>query len=589
MNPRLFRLSVLSAALFSGHAAAVGFGEIVLLSRVGEPLRAEVPLLAGAGEQIDTACFSLATLPGSDLPVVSSGRIRLARDGQNYRLFITGTKPIAEPIFVIALRANCGIELQRDFVLMPPAPLMLAAADGYGQAPTAAVVSKKTANFQEIRAREGDTLESIAEAQATGNLVEQRRLLTAMKRANPGLSAEQPLSEDTAVRIPKLRKSYAAESAEHAEPPPVTQRREAPPPRPRKAAPPPEVRPAPSANTQDRLVLGAPPAEATAGEKPVAQRGTQSEMDERMLKLETTLNLLNQEVEKLNNALTLTTEALAVQNKLQNAQALQAEAASAPAAIKVIAPAPLPAERTSQSNWLELLLSALVGGGIAAGLAHLLARRATRNANAEMPLAVNGYRHEVVPHLAPTAPPTPAGKAAPAPSLSSGEVDIPLDFSDKKAVDVDFDDGNSALELAEIMLSFGRIHGAAETLAQHIEENAPDNIQPWSMLLDLYRRGDMRAEFETLATRMRNKFNVHVNAWEDSSTPVSGLKSLEDYAHVVWRINHSWGTQDCLDYLFDLVHDNRAGTRGGFPLEVVEEIALLMRVLEEGYGLRRRG
>ena len=186
-------------------------------------------------------------------------------------------------------------------------------------------------------------------------------------------------------------------------------------------------------------------------------------------------------------------------------------------------------------------------------------------------------------------PPTPAGKAAPAPSLSSGEVDIPLDFSDKKAVDVDFDDGNSALELAEIMLSFGRIHGAAETLAQHIEENAPDNIQPWSMLLDLYRRGDMRAEFETLATRMRNKFNVHVNAWEDSSTPVSGLKSLEDYAHVVWRINHSWGTQDCLDYLFDLVHDNRAGTRGGFPLEVVEEIALLMRVLEEGYGLRRRG
>jgi len=139
------------------------------------------------------------------------------------------------------------------------------------------------------------------------------------------------------------------------------------------------------------------------------------------------------------------------------------------------------------------------------------------------------------------------------------------------------------------MLSFGRIHGAAETLAQHIEENAPDNIQPWSMLLDLYRRGDMRAEFETLATRMRNKFNVHVNAWEDSSTPVSGLKSLEDYAHVVWRINHSWGTQDCLDYLFDLVHDNRAGTRGGFPLEVVEEIALLMRVLEEGYGLRRRG
>lgn len=109
-------------------------------------------------------------------------------------------------------------------------------------------------------------------------------------------------------------------------------------------------------------------------------------MEERMLKLETTLNLLNQEADKLNNVLTLTTEALAVQNKLQNAQALQAETASAPAAIKAIAPRPVPADRSSQNNWLELLLSALVGGGIAAGIAHLLARRATRNANAEMPL-----------------------------------------------------------------------------------------------------------------------------------------------------------------------------------------------------------
>jgi pilus assembly protein FimV len=44
-----------------------------------------------------------------------------------------------------------------------------------------------------------------------------------------------------------------------------------------------------------------------------------------------------------------------------------------------------------------------------------------------------------------------------------------------------------------------------------------------------------------------------------------------------------------MDYLYELVHDNRAGNRSGFPLEVVEEIALLMRTLENGYGLRRRG
>jgi len=43
-----------------------------------------------------------------------------------------------------------------------------------------------------------------------------------------------------------------------------------------------------------------------------------------------------------------------------------------------------------------------------------------------------------------------------------------------------------------------------------------------------------------------------------------------------------------MDYLYQLVHDNRAGQRSGFPLEVVEEIVLLLLVLEAAYGLQRQ-
>jgi len=604
MNPRLFRLSALSAALFSSYASAIGFGEINLLSRIGEPLRAEVPVMANASEQIETACFTLATLRGSDLPVVSAARIRVARNGPNYRLYITGTKPIAEPIFIIGLRANCGVDLQRDYVLMPPPPLMLAETDLPSAAPaaSASVVSKKSGNFQEVRAREGETLESIAESHAPDSVVEQRRLLAALKRANPSLAGDQPLPEDTTVRIPNLRKQIAAEADTTAEPPPRPQRvaSSEPPPRPKRVAPPPP-RPAPppvAKGPTDRVVLGAPPEEAKAGEKAVAPHATAGEMQERMLKLETTLTLLNQEVEKLNTALALTTEALAAQQKLQTAQSLQnAPEANAPA-VKAAVPTTTAPDHSNQGNWLELLLSAVVGGGIAAGLAQLLSRRSSRSLDDEMPLAVNAYRHEVSPTAPPAAAPlatpvaTPVPPAEPASASGPTQVDIPLDahqsdFGKSHVVDVDFNDENSALELAEIMLSFGRVRGAAETLAMHIEENAPDNIQPWTMLLDLYRRGDMQEEFGSLSGRMRKKFNVQIPAWEDSTTPISGLKSLEDYAHVVWRVTNSWGTQDCLDYLFELVHDNRAGKRSGFPLEVVEEIALLMRVSEVAYGLKR--
>ena len=596
MNSRSFQLSALSAALFSSMASAVGFGEINLLSRVGEPLRAEVPVLTRAGEEIETVCFSLAALPGSDLPVVSAARTRLVRNGQNYRLLITGNQPIVEPVFTIALRASCGADLQRDYILMPAPPLMLAETSREIPLPAASAPPRKTGNFREWRARDGDTLEGIAESQAPANETEQRRWLAAMQQANPDIALDTVLAEGTPVRIPNVRNRTANKRNTGAEALPTARHAtadEAPAPRPKKPRPESNLA-TPAGRGTDRVILGTPPEELKPGEKAVPAPATLSQMEERMLKLETTLHLLNQEVDKLNSALVLTTEALAAQHKLQAAQALQASPNVPPAVQAAVATPPKP-DRPSQDNWLELLISALVGGGIAAGLAHVLGRR--RSDNEEIPLAMAIRQPDVQARKSgfSALPIQQEAKAPPADELSgstTAEVDIHLDgattdCSPTDAITVGVDEGNSALELAEIMLSFGRVRGAAETLALHIEENSPNNIQPWAMLLDLYRRGDMRAEFDTLATTMREKFNVHVPAWEDSTTPVSGLKSLEDYAHIVWRAANSWGTQECLNYLFELVHDNRAGQRSGFPLEVVEEIALLMLVLEEGYGLKR--
>jgi len=601
MKPRILLLSTLIAALFPDYASAIGLGQIVLHSRVGEPLRAEVPIIAAAGEPIDTACFSLANIPGADLPVVSNARVRLARNGSDARLIITGNRPLAEPVFIVALRAHCGIDLQRDYVLMPPPPVSLAMADGQ-EAPTQAAASppsrKASRNFVDYRAQDGETLVTIAEARLPGDPAGQQRLLAALERANPNLTADQPLAYDTAVRIPNPRNNTAAKDRSESLAAQSSPAADAAPPAPRPKRTPVKAAPAPTGGA-DRLVLGAPPDELAAGEKAAPRRPGNAEMEERMLKLETTLQLLNQEVEKLNSALTLTTEALEAQHKLQTAQALQAPPSSVAPTVDAAVAKPVRIESRESSNWVELLTSALVGGGIAVGIAHLLGRRNRRLDEEDVLPALNGYRREVQPSPPPPsstvkeqAPASaPPSNFAPAP-LAAGGVDIPLETEEDEktrpgSVAVSYDDGNSALELAEIMLSFGRLRGAADTLAQYIEENTPDNIQPWSMLLDLYRRGDMREEFESLAAPMRRRFNVHVPSWDDSSTPVSGLKSIEDYAHIIWRITNSWGSQECMDYLHDLVHDNRAGTRSGFPLEVVEEIVLLMRTLEEGYDTKR--
>ena len=96
----------------------------------------------------------------------------------------------------------------------------------------------------------------------------------------------------------------------------------------------------------------------------------------------------------------------------------------------------------------------------------------------------------------------------------------------------------------------------------------------------------MHAEYAALLPAVRQKFNLDVPAWQDLETAVSGLRSLEDFGHVAKRVQTTWGTQAAMDYLYELVHDTRNGQRSGFPLEVVEEIVLLMLILEDAYGLQ---
>lgn len=579
MDSRLRFSSVVGIALLSGHAGAVGFGDIHLISRIGEPLRAEVDLIAGGQESVETACFSLAPMRDSDLPAVTSARIQLSRADNRLRLIIAGTRPIADPIFAIGLRASCGVELQRDFVLMPEAPLAapeLPRLQAAGEPAPA-----KPAAGKEWRASEGETLESIAEALAGNNARERRRILAALRRANPGLESSLSMAEGTAVAIPEFHRQDAAvphrrpSAPRRALPPSALAERSSLPPRRETAAEPAKAGPAAGG---DRLVLGAPPADARPGEKPTPPG--MPEMEERVRKMEATLNLLNDQIAKLDQALTLATEAIATQQKLQAAQAALAtrkKAGEAIAAAPVPPPVPQPAQPES-GHWLEMLLSA-IGGGIFASLAALFLTRRLKSA-----AAANPQPQPVWP-LAATSETSPP-PAAPAPEPAPADP-LPDPSPAMEPVEVQENDRDSLLRLTEIMLSFGRVRDAADALAQYIDEASPDQIQPWTMLLDLYRRGNMPKEFEHLAGRMQERFNILLPTWDEAKSDDNGLRSIEDYPHIVAPLTENWGRQECMDFLNSLVKDNRSGERRGFPLEIVEQIVLLMRVLEDGYGLKR--
>lgn len=150
----------------------------------------------------------------------------------------------------------------------------------------------------------------------------------------------------------------------------------------------------------------------------------------------------------------------------------------------------------------------------------------------------------------------------------------------------DTQDVNPVMELAEIMLSFGRTHGAAQTLQEFIEAHPKETLLPWMKLLEIYRSGDMRDEFDELAGKLHGNFNVEIQHWDLSAPPppraediAPKARTLEEAPHICEQVVATWGTPGCLDYLRHLLSDNRGGSRSGFTMPVVQEILLLIDIL----------
>jgi hypothetical protein len=261
--------------------------------------------------------------------------------------------------------------------------------------------------------------------------------------------------------------------------------------------------------------------------------------------------------------------------------------AAAPAAAPAMQAAPAPKARPAAepSRWHDGLLFGLLAAAVAGTLLWLRGRSQRRalpeSADLDQPTEPQAARS----HLSEVDFPLDADAPLPRPRQLTERQAVPTQPAPDLAEDhsIDVAEHESAMELAEIMLSFGRIHGAAQTLADYIEANPRHSVEPWLRLLEIYHGAGMRAEFEALARHLNQTFNIEVLAWEGKGRDLYP-DDLESYPHIMDGVQAGWGTAKCLDYLQHLMRDNRNGTRDGFPVAVLYDILLLIGVLEERLG-----
>lgn len=571
MNRLAFRylLPVLLAAL-SGAAYALGLGELHGQPSLGERLRLEVDILGEGKVSLDSACFRLVQpAGGGDLPWLKKATLSI-RKGSPSVLQIATEAPLREPITQIALQVGCGLEFGKEYVLfaspvsqaLPEKPTVpLLARPPVAKPPVSRVRSPKS----------GDLPMQAALPQRLVPLPAGKRQLAS------GLPDRLLLSSGEDVGEPSLRLATELPGQVQA-----------------------------AATDAQRDVLRLEFRMLLAMNE---QATTQLATAEKLRNMEGTLGELQQRAtdfsQRVEKGVTPTDPAAARPQ------------AAAPA--PVVEPAP---EAASGFVFYGLLCGALLG---------LLGWFGWRKYQEQPKRSVLDEDKEDSPYLM-VDPRRDGEREEPGvvdlpvePEVSGAPVALDLELDDARlkapaprhsesldsvlsvsatTLDEHFE-ANPVMELADIMLSFGRVKGAAQALQEYIDNNPQEALQPWIRLMDVYRMAGMKTEFEAVSRNLNQNFNVEVQEWgpaeaaqsldlvldEDASpAPVPAApkpECLEDMPRLMSTVCEQWGAGDVVGYLYQLLRDNRGGQRVGFSLPVVEEILFLIELKETAHRMEK--
>lgn len=139
---------------------------------------------------------------------------------------------------------------------------------------------------------------------------------------------------------------------------------------------------------------------------------------------------------------------------------------------------------------------------------------------------------------------------------------------------------DSTLAEAKLLMSVNRHQDAIAHLKLTIEAQPKACINHWLYLLEIYRKLDLKDEFEAHATGLHQIYNVMTPVWYDTKVAMVVPQSLEEFPHIMEKLYTVWPGHLAGAYLRGLIADNRGGERVGFGKAVLREILMLIEILD---------
>lgn len=575
----------------SGQAVAIGLGDLRGQATLGAGVSLQIPLLGAEKLNLDPGCFRLIQPTSGDLPWLKRGSFSI-QPGQPPVLEIRSAAPLREPLMQVVVYLACGHEVSREYTLMASPSMTQEVPEKTDRAlvaPGAVLrpVSEQPMVSSRRTTRSRPALQSASDADVSPVAVSKKQLPS---RQSPSMPDRVVWSEGGEVGEPSLRLAVQLETL------------------------------VPGIREAQREVLRLEYRMLMALNE---QATTQMATAEKLRNMEGTLGELQQRaadfaqrIEK-DSATSLAAQAPAA-TPLPSSEALKPAAPVSKPSSAAVEPVRSVDNGFSSWGWYGALLGSLLGVVGWLGWRHWQQRR-QEPAEAEG-IAVEVFEPEVV-----VDPQRPGEKEEvggvdlpfePAAMGMPMQVDVDLDASAQEnepelpkaerqpvhqdsvlsinatSLDEHFE-ANPVMELADIMLSFGRVKGAAQALQEYIDNNPQEALQPWIRLIEVYRIAGMRAEFENVARNLNKNFNVEVLNWEGEQSAAHQVggegaalpmaprpQSLEDMPRLMSAVVDQWSGGDVVGYLYQLLRDNRGGQRLGFALPVVDDILFLIELKE---------
>ena len=552
-----------STLLVGSTAFAWGFGEMRVMSALTEPFRSQINLIGSDVGNADKNCFKarLHTFEGTPL-----GTASVTFRENSHTLFITTRSSVNEPAAALTVTYSCAPQMQREYAILLDLPLSQPSApvvspqrqDNVLAMPSTEAARQAATESAPVRKprRTAPAATDAANAQGQSQSATQTAPKKSAKSNAERTSAptknvlrlgSDAATEDGYVFRQRLALSYQLSVVPN------------------------EIGDAPGASAVET-----PTAESAAAPDNAAMRLLQEKMDALERKTEALQKLNVQQTQALDQArseaassnltyllyLLLLACVLAIGWLIWRVRQARSEAASWQEMVPDLEPQTEwaldesgPGSVSQTSFEPEHTDQSVEPGGVGSALA-MLGRKMRRKTD------------------------LPERPISPAPELPRQALEIDEPFAGMNVVIAE--EILDEIQEAEFWVHMNQPQRAISILETEAQPTSPLR---WLHLFDLYRMVGDRERYEVLAGRFKLAFNGRVAPWEQSEEDKS-QRHIDEFPHVMSQIQKVWPTDGLVQFLEDLLLDNREGHRQGFDLPAYQDLLFLTNIAYQVQALR---